>query len=119
MGDFDKDSTLFPAKCSVVIQARWGRALLSCQISPRNPVFSRLCATVSEISDRQFITYDGALIEASGSNAIDSIRLDFMKEIVTIRFPELLSDEDHLLTGTLFTAVWLQDNNDETMIHHQ
>ena len=42
-----------------------------------------------------------------------------MKKIAIIRFPKLLSDEDHLLTCTFFTAVWFQDYNDETMIDYQ
>ena len=75
--------------------------------------------------DRQFVTYDHALIEAPDSNAIDSIKPDLHEENCDHSFPEtfvsfeLLSDEDHRLTLTFLTDVWFQDHNDETMIHHQ
>ena len=86
-GEFWYDSTLFPAKYPVVIQARWGRPLLSWKINPRSPVFSPLCATASKTLDKQFVTYDRALIEATDSNAIDSMKPNFMKKIATILSP--------------------------------
>ena len=65
------------------------------------------------------MTYGCTRIEAPNSNAIDSIKSDFMKKIAIICFAGLLPDEDHLLTDTFFTNVWFQDHNNETMIDHQ